>query len=93
MKKNIAVAVAVVGAACGALPENAVKDALVAPELKNTRVQGQIGAKFDTFMQERCLSDFVRGVVVREAREAFAHPDDDVFQAPVGWLSTSFSGL
>ena len=84
MKKIVAVAVAVAGAACAALPENAVKDALVAPELKNTRVQGQIGAKFDTFMQERCLSDFARGVVVREAREAFAHPDDDVFQAPVG---------
>ena len=92
MKKNIAVAVAVVGAACGALPENAVKDALVAPELKNTRVQGQIGAKFDTFMQERCLSDFARGVVVREAREAFAHPDDDVFQAPVGMWKGEFWG-
>ena len=57
------------GAACWALPENAVKDALVAPELKNTRVQGPIGAKFDTFMHERCLSDFARNVVVREARD------------------------
>ena len=92
MKKIVAVAVAVVGAACGALPENTVKDALIAPELKNTRVQGQIGAKFDTFMQERCLSDFARGVVVREAREAFAHPDDDVFQAPVGMWKGEFWG-
>ncbi|MBR0505878.1 MAG: glycoside hydrolase family 127 protein [Kiritimatiellae bacterium] len=93
MKKTMVLAVvAAAGAACGALPENAVKDALVAPELKNTRVQGQIGAKFDTFMQERCLSDFARGVVVREAREAFAHPDDDVFQAPVGMWKGEFWG-
>ena len=92
MKKIVAVAVAVVGAACGALPENAVKDALVAPELKNTRVQGPIGAKFDTFMHERCLSDFARNVVVREAREAFAHPDDDVYQAPVGMWKGEFWG-
>ena len=80
------------GAACWALPENAVKDALVAPELKNTRVQGPIGAKFDTFMHERCLSDFARNVVVREAREAFAHPDDDVYQAPVGMWKGEFWG-
>ena len=38
MKKIVAVAVAVVGATCVALPENAVKDVLVAPELKNEKV-------------------------------------------------------
>lgn len=75
-----------------ALPANAVRDVLEAPELKNTRVQGPIGAKFDRFMYERCLSDFARGVIVREAREAFAHPDDDVFKAPVGMWKGEFWG-
>ena len=92
MKETMAVVVVAVGIACGALPENAVQDALVAPELKNTRVQGPIGAKFDAFMHERCLSDFARRVVVREAREAFAHPDDDVYQAPVGMWKGEFWG-
>ena len=79
MKSILAFVSVAAMAACGALPEYVVKDALVAPELRNTRVQGRIGAKFDVFMHERCLSDFARGVVVREAREAFAHPDGDVY--------------
>ena len=75
-----------------ALPANAVRDVLEAPELRCTRIQGPIGAKFDTFMHERCLSDFARHVVVREAREAFAHPDDDIFNAPVGMWKGEFWG-
>ena len=78
--------------ACLSAQGDAVRDALVAPDLKDTRVQGPIGEKFDQFMHERCLSDFARNVVVREAREAFAHPDDDVFQAPVGMWKGEFWG-
>ena len=75
-----------------ALPANAVRDLLETPELRCTRIQGPIGAKLDTFMHERCLSDFARHVVVREAREAFAHPDDDIFNAPVGMWKGEFWG-
>ena len=86
MKKMLLAAVVAACAVQGvnALPTNAVRDALDVPELRRTRIQGPIGAKFDIFMHERCLSDFARNVVVREAREAFAHPDDDIFNAPVG---------
>ena len=79
-------------AMCLSARGDAVRDALVAPDLKDTRVQGPIGEKFDQFIHERCLSDFARNVVVREAREAFAHPDDDVFQAPVGMWKGEFWG-
>ena len=94
MKKMFLVAVAAACAVQGvnALPTNAVRDALDPPELRRTRIQGPIGAKFDIFMHERCLSDFARNVVVREAREAFAHPDDDIFNAPVGLWKGEYWG-
>ena len=75
-----------------ALPQNAVEDVLVPPELRDVRVLGPIGAKFDTFMQERCLSAFARDRIVGEAREAFARPDDDVFLSPVGMWKGEFWG-
>ena len=94
MKKIVFVAAVAACAVQGvnALPANAVRDVLETPELRRTRIQGPIGAKFDTFMHERCLSDFARHVVVREAREAFAHPDDDIFNAPVGMWKGEFWG-
>ena len=52
-------------AICLSVHGGAVRDALVAPDLKDTRVQGPIGAKFDQFIHERCLSDFARNVIVR----------------------------
>ena len=54
------------------------------PRAEETRVQGKIGAKLEKFMYERCRSDFARSVVVREAREAFAYPTNDVYNAPLG---------
>ena len=93
MKFNIFfLAVAAVAVCAAALPQNAVKDVLDTPALKNTRVQGKIGAKLEKFMYERCRSDFARSVVVREAREAFAYPDDDVYNAPLGMWKGEFWG-
>ena len=85
-------AVAAITVCSAALPQNSVKDVLDTPALKNTRVQGKIGAKLEKFMYERCRSDFARSVVVREAREAFAYPDDDVYNAPLGMWKGEFWG-
>lgn len=71
---------------------NAAKDLLDAPRLRDCRVQGPIGAKLETFMYERCWGPFARGVVMREAEFAFTHPDDDVFNAPVGMWKGEFWG-
>ena len=90
MKTPVVLAISLI--ACSTLAKDAVSDVLTTPALKNTRIQGQIGAKLDKFMYERCLSDFAQKVVVREAREAFAHPDDDVFNAPVGMWKGEFWG-
>ena len=66
---------AVFAATCGlvlAAPvPNAVADRLAAPALGDSRVQGPIGAKFDTFMYERCWGPFALGVVLNEAEFAF----------------------
>ncbi len=83
---------AMAGLAATPVKTDAVRDVLAVPDLKDTRIQGPIGEKFDNFMYERCLSDFARKVIVREAREAFAHPDDDVYRAPVGMWKGEFWG-
>ena len=74
------------------LPKDAVPDALLPPKLKDVRVNGPIGAKFDRFMYERCLSENARNEIVKEAREAFASPDDDVFRVPLGMWKGEFWG-
>ena len=74
------------------LPKDAVPDALQPPNLKDVRVNGPIGAKFDRFMHERCLSKKACEVIVGEAREAFAKPDDDVFRSPLGMWKGEFWG-
>ena len=79
------------GASAARMP-NAAKDLLDAPRLRDCRVQGPIGAKLETFMYERCWGPFARGVVMREAEFAFTHPDDDVFNAPVGMWKGEFWG-
>lgn len=83
--------VAGVGALFAKVPD-AAPDRLTAPALKDCRVQGPIGAKFEKFMYERCWGPYARGVVMREAEEAFAHPDDDVFNAPAGMWKGEFWG-
>ena len=69
-----------------------VGDALSVAPLRNCHVDGAIGAKFDRFMYERCLSDYAKTVIFREARDAFAHPDDDIFTAPIGTWKGEFWG-
>ena len=73
------------------LPDVA-RDCLQAAPLSACRVQGPIGAKMDRFAFERGWGPFARGVVMREAEEAFAHPDDDVFNAPIGMWKGEFWG-
>ena len=68
------------------------RDLLSVAELKNCHVDGAIGAKFDRFISERCLSDYARTTIFREARDAFAHPDDDIFAAPIGTWKGEFWG-
>ena len=93
MKRLILAAFAATCGLCLAAPvPNAVADKLAAPALKDCRVQGPIGAKFNTFMYERCWGPFARGVVLDEAEFAFSHPDDDVFNAPVGMWKGEFWG-
>lgn len=69
-----------------------VQDCLTPAKLSACRVQGPIGAKMDRFAFERGWGPFARGVVMREAEEAFAHPDDDVFNAPLGMWKGEFWG-
>ena len=89
MKKTLVAVVGVAGTLCAA---GAVRDVLTAADLKDCHVDGAIGVKFDRFMAERCLSDFAKDTIFREARDAFAHPDDDVFAAPIGTWKGEFWG-
>ena len=90
--KEACALLAVVCLACAVDLSGATRDALVAPDLKNCRVDGAIGAKFDRFIYERCLSVYARNVIFREARDAFAHPDDDICTAPIGTWKGEFWG-
>ena len=72
--------------------KNAVQDRLTPPALKDCRLQGKIGTKADTFFYRRCWGPEGRGLVMPEAEFAFTHPDDDVFNPPVGMWKGEFWG-
>ncbi len=93
MKLVLFAAALVSAVSCYSIPvQYKASDALVSPEQKATRLQGMIGAKAENFFYHRCWGPEARGVVFNEAEFAFTHPDDDVFNAPVGMWKGEFWG-
>ena len=80
--------------ACGGVGSlsDVAQDCLQVASLSSCRVKGPIGAKMDLFSFERGWGAFARGVVMRETEDAFEHPDDDVFNAPLGMWKGEFWG-
>ena len=72
--------------------EYKLADMLFSPEQRSTRLQGKIGEKADRFFYHRCWGPEARNVVFSEAEFAFTHPDDDVFNSPVGMWKGEFWG-
>ena len=71
-------AFALVGAVAFAGPENAVKDALAAPALKDVRLAGRAGESADACIRARAYSDWGRGALYEECVNAFrTHWDDE----------------
>ena len=67
-------------------------DALVPAAAGDVRTRGPVAALQDRFFANRVLSDFARDEIWAEARGAFAHPDDDVYNRPAGMWKGEFWG-
>ena len=67
-------------------------DALVAVKAGDVKVKGHVAQVQDRFFAERITSDFAKTEIWKEAREAFAHPDDDVFNHGIGMWKGEFWG-
>ena len=80
------------GVAASAPVPAAVQDALVPARLGDVRVGGFVGRLQDRLFARRVLSDYAMEAVWKEARDAFAHPDDDVFYGGVGMWKGEFWG-
>lgn len=77
------------GAVCGkALP----KDAIVSVKASEVKVRGHVAEVQDRFFRERIFSDFAKNEIWKEAHDAFAHPDDDVFKNGIGMWKGEFWG-
>ena len=70
----------------------ALAAALIAPKPGDVVVRGHVRACQDRLFENRIFSDFARKEIWGEAREAFVHPDDDVFQAPIGMWKGEYWG-
>lgn len=69
-----------------------VRDALVPARESEVKVGGHVAALQDRFVRERIVSDYARKEIWGEARNAFAHPDDDVFNNGIGMWKGEFWG-
>ena len=79
------------GAAVRAVPP-VVRDALTPARLADVKVGGFVGRLQDRLLDRRVRSAFAREEIWKEARDAFAHPDDDVFYGGVGMWKGEFWG-
>jgi len=79
----------VVAVSCqaGTLP-----DALTSVKVSDVRVRGHVAEMQERFFYNRIFSDFAKNEIWKEAHEAFAHPDDDVFNKGVGMWKGEFWG-
>ena len=69
-----------------------LKDALVSVRPGDVKVTGFVGSVQDRFFGGRIFSDFARNEIWKEATDAFAHPDDDVFNHGIGMWKGEFWG-
>ena len=69
-----------------------VRDALTSAREADVRVGGRVGALQERFFRERVMSSSARETIWKEARDAFAHPDDDVYNKPAGMWKGEFWG-
>lgn len=67
-------------------------DALVPVRLADVRERGFVGHVQDRLFAARVFSDFAKTEVWNEARGAFAHPDDDVYNKGIGMWRGEFWG-
>ena len=81
----------VVAAGCGSA-EKPVADRLTPVKLADVRVKGHVAELQGTFFANRIFGDFARKEIWKEAHEAFAHPDDDVFNHGIGMWKGEFWG-
>lgn len=79
-----------IGGGCdnASLPE----DALTPAFLGDVKVKGHVAEIQDRFFRNRIFSKFAKDEVWKEARDAFANPDDDIFKKPVGMWKGEFWG-
>ena len=71
---------------------SAFADVLVPVKVSEAKVRGHVQEIQDRFLQNRVLSEYARKEIWKEARDAFAHPDDDVFNKPAGMWKGEFWG-
>ena len=81
----------VASAGCGSA-EKPVADRLTPVKLADVRVKGHVAELQGTFFANRIFGDFARKEIWKEAHEAFAHPDDDVFNHGIGMWKGEFWG-
>ena len=67
-------------------------DALTPAKLGDVKILGHVAAVQQRFFDNRVLGDYARNEIWAEAHAAFAHPDDDVFQAPIGMWKGEYWG-
>ena len=89
---RLGVAAALAAVAGCAEQVKGVPDRLVAVPLGNVRVKGHVGEVQDVFFANRIFGDFAKNEIWKEAHEAFAHPDDDVFNHGIGMWKGEFWG-
>ncbi|MBR4652522.1 MAG: glycoside hydrolase family 127 protein [Kiritimatiellae bacterium] len=66
--------------------------ALAVPQPGDVVVHGRVRELQDRLFENRIFSDYARDCIWKEARDAFAHPDDDIFQAPIGMWKGEYWG-
>jgi len=84
-------ALGVVGGGCGPLGRP-VADKLTPVRLSDVKVKGHVAELQDAFFSNRVMGEFVRQNIWKEAHDAFAHPDDDVFNRGIGMWKGEFWG-
>ena len=68
------------------------RDLLSPVALRDVKVRGHVGKVQDRFFANRIFSDFAKNEIWKEARDAFAYPDDDVCNKPAGMWKGEFWG-
>ena len=69
-----------------------VEDRLVPVELSHVQVKGHVAEVQERFFAQRIKGAFAQDKIWKEAHEAFAHPDDDVFNKGIGMWKGEFWG-